>query len=367
MTLHRSPRSRLIVLGAFALVLLVGAMFSVMAAVAALLASLALAAPTWFMREMRTLRFAWYGALLTAAAVVYFVAPGAVVGGAVSSCNEMPTFSIPDREHYAAVDETMTTKDSPSESVPATVQPQAGLTSKAAYLVSAESNQVRYEERVDLHLKQGYFVNLDLTELGQQATRLAARTEILVGGDGMVAGTFAPNELAGTIGLSTQPSSVWIEVRMLAPPGATPICTGVTLMPFQQVRLHWPQPSSTSIRGTVRLPSGNAPIAFTQPIDRNRSQLSEVALPRYALFRQRPALLKSVNSTSKADLIDRFEPSAAVHVAGFSMIAEFAPDNRFVRNAWTYRKQDLFFPLNWTLALLYVLAASAIGERGMRR
>ena len=45
--------------------------------------------------------------------------------------------------------------------------------------------------------------------------------------------------------------------------------------------------------------------------------------------------------------------------------AEFLPRSGLIRNAWTYGKRDLFFPINWVLALLYVALVSWLGAKAI--
>lgn len=354
-------RTRLLFFVAFAILLLLGAIYSAWVAIVALVSTVVLAAGARFTARAHWLRAVWYGGLLVGAFVMYLVAPAAAVNGAVSSCGGIPAvFS-----------------DSPETSVPANMETHrpallaqygAGiqkndLTYEATYFVQLEPNHVRYEERVDLHLERGHFVHLDLSTLGLQSAQLQSSAQIIVGGDGMTAETFAPNDLAGPLRLSTRPSSVWVETRMLVPQGAVSTCAGVALMPFQKVALAWPVRSDVQIRGLIQLPSSDEPVPFTQGINKKRTEISEVLLPRYSLFRQNPVLLQFAETRNDGNAFDRFEPASAVlNVADFSMRAELLPDTAWIRNRWVYEHRDLFFPPNWALALAFVLIASLIGD-----
>ncbi|MET0986281.1 MAG: hypothetical protein ABW034_12830, partial [Steroidobacteraceae bacterium] len=344
-------RTRLIGLAVLVLVLLAGAMFNVLVSAIAWVAALLLAAPTWCNKHPRWLRPAWYGALLVAIGALYVIAPSSVVGGAVSSCADLAAFRLSDDASAMARAEPAVTRQEQQSQESREQHHREGLTSEAVYLVSVERDHVRYEERVDVHLERGHFVNLDLSELGLLLAPLGPDTEIMVGGDGMVAEMFTPQELGGTIGLSTRPSSVWIETRMVAPRGAVDTCRGVTLMPFQSVTLAWPQPLDTPIRGQTQLPSSDERFPFALRIDKTQSQVSEVFLPRNALFLQRPVLLKRTQMTRSAT-VDRFAPlNADVNVATFAMSAELLPENRIVRSDWAYERRNEFFAPKWTLAL----------------
>lgn len=354
-------RARLIGLVVLVLVLLVGAMFNLLVAVVALIAALLLAAPSWFNKHPRWLRPVWYGALLVGIGALCFVAPSSLVGGPVSSCADIPAFRPRDDDSATARTEAAAPHQQQREQAPREQQPE-GVTSEAVYLVSVERDHVSYEERVDVHLDRGHFVNLDLSELGALLARLGPNTEIRVGGDGMVAEMFTPEELKGTIGLSTRPSSVWIETRTVVPRGAIAICRGVTLMPFQAVKLAWPQPLDMPIRGQTQLPSSAERLPFALRIDKTHAQVSEVYLPRNALFMQHPVLLKRTQMANGA-IGDRFAPaSAAANVASFALSTELLPENRIVRSDWVYERRAAFFPPQWTLTLLFVLIASALGD-----
>ncbi|MET0657431.1 MAG: hypothetical protein ABW110_04645 [Steroidobacteraceae bacterium] len=353
-------RARLIGLAALVLVLLVGAMFNVLVAVVALIAALALAAPSWFNRHLRWLRPAWYGALLVGIVALCVIAPSSMVGGAVSTCAEIPALR-PSGDTSAMV----RAKSAVTRQMRQDLDEQPnreGATSEAAYLVSVERERVRYEERVDVHLERGHFVNLDLSELGGLLAPLGPDSEIMVGGDGMVAEMFTPQELKGTIGLSTRPSSVWIETRIVVPRGSAEICRGVTLMPFQAVKLAWPLPQDTPIRGQTQLSASDERLPFAMRIDKTQSQVSAVYLPRNAVFLQRPVLLKRTQVTNGASA-DRFAPvTAAANVASFAMDIELLPENPIVRSDWAYEWRNALLPPKWTLVLLFVLLVSALGD-----
>lgn len=357
-------RFRLFGLSAFALALAFGALFSTLAAAIALTAALVLAACSWLTTHARWLRIVWYGGLLLGAGVMYVSAPTLQIGGAVSSCEEIPTVldAGGNAEHAGAIATSQEQHSSPARQ-------HDSLVSEASYQVVLEPNHVSYEERVDLHLRRGYFVHLDLTELGAQLAHLGPDTQIMVGGDGMVAATFVPNELAGTIGLSTRPSSVWIETRTRVRPGAVHACAGATLMPFQKVRLAWPQPLDTRIDGLVQGSDNTAPVAISASVDKQLPHSFEVLLPRNALFSQHPVQLRPTRTARTDDSVtDRFEPaSAAIHVDALSMIAELLPENRIVRSQWVYERIHWLLPPTWPVTLLYLLVASALGDAGMRR
>lgn len=245
------------------------------------------------------------------------------------------------------------------------VREQGDLKLELEHRVSVEPKFVSYRERVDLHLSRGHFVNLDLGELALQATYVGAGTQIVVGGDGLAPETFAPEQLlTGALSLSTRPRSVWVETRMQVQPGPVQACPGVTLWPFQNVRLAWPQFFDTQIRGLAQLPLSDQPVPFTQSIKKKQAKLTEVLLPRYSLFMQSPVQLKPSEATRwDGNVVDRFEAASdAVTVADLSMIAELLPDTAAIRNRWVYSERELFFPVNWTLALVYLLIASAIGD-----
>jgi hypothetical protein len=175
--------------------------------------------------------------------------------------------------------------------------------------------------------------------------------------------TFAADQLSRPLGLSTRPRSVWVETRMQVPPGPVRACPGVSLLPFEKVRLAWPQPFDTQIRGLTQLPLSDEPVPFTQRLDKQQATLTEVLLPRYSLFMQSPMQLKRSDATGFGVNADSFEPVRdSVTVADFAMIAELLPNSDAIRNQWVYEKRGLFFPVNWTLALVYLFVASAIGD-----
>jgi hypothetical protein len=359
-------RTRLIGLIVFAFVLVAGAYFSALAAAAALLSALVLAAASWFMRSSRWLRAVWYAGLLIGAGILYFYYPTAAVGGPVSSCEEMPALRVAPDEPRAR---NASTTPQHEEQRPGLDRSIEGLEFETSHTVKLESNQVSYRERVDLHLSRGSFVSLDLTALGLQLAPLRPRAQIIIGGDNMGAETFSPDELAAVIRLPMRPGSIWIESVMSVPPGAVPACRGTTLAPFQRVRLEWPHRLGTPIRGLARLPSSDESVPFSATINKKETRLSEVLLPSHSFFMQEPRLLKPADIKREGGIVfERFVPARdGVNIAEFAMLAELLPDNRIVRRQWVYAKRDLLFPVNWSLALLYVAIASAVGEVFLKR
>jgi hypothetical protein len=355
----------LIGLAAFAIVLAIGAMFSTVIAVAALLLALVLAGADWLGWRPRWLRPVWFGGLLLAAAIAYWVAPRSGIGGEVSTCEDLPAIG-------AAAGDSSPSKPAPPntqahESSSSTRVPeQAGLITETTRFVSVERDHVRYEERTDLTLKRGYFDHLDLSALAVLLQRSKAQTQVIVGGDGLLAQPFRPDELRGTIGLSTKPRSVWVETLVQVPPGIAPTCRGVTLLPFQKVRLEWPQPFATPIGGRVKLADDDEPVPFTEIIGKEASHAITVVLPHRSLFRQRPVQLQP-KSASASTSGDRFVLAKHLDAGDLALTVELLPDWGFIRSEWAYARRDVFFPLNWSLALVYVLIASVIGDTFLRR
>lgn len=249
------------------------------------------------------------------------------------------------------------------------VRQHGGLKMTTAYEVVVEPAAVRYDERVDLTLGTGHFISVDLREFAQQAALAGPGTQITVGGDGLGPQSYAPEELNAPLGLSTRPKSIWVLVRTRAQPAAVPACPGVTLLPFQRVRLAWPIPNDLTVRGATQLELSNSQVPFSLQIKKSEAQVSQVLLPQYALFMQKPVRLAAAGITRvDQSVYDRFTPSDdAVKVGTFATTIELLPDSRMIRNAEVYEGRALFFPVNWVLALVYLTIVAALGDFVLHR